>query len=60
MKEYEPYLDRLVMDGIEEKCTLSEILLGLKEVSGKLDTIIILKQVELQHQSPQQEQPLSR
>lgn len=48
------------MDVIEEKCTLSDILLGLKEVSGKLDTLITLKQVELQRQPPQPEQQLPR
>ncbi len=60
MKEYEIYLNRLVMDVIEEKCTLSDILLGLKEVSGKLDTLITLKQVELQRQPPQPERQLPR
>lgn len=50
MKDYSVYFDRMVMDVIEEKCTLSDILLSLKEVSGKLDTLISLKQVELKRQ----------
>lgn len=48
MKDYSVYLDRMVKDGIEQKCTLSDILLGLKELSGKMDTLIALIQVELQ------------
>ena len=54
MKDYSAYMDRMVRDGIEQKCTLSDILLGLKEVSGKLDTLISLKEVELGHQQQQQ------
>lgn len=55
MKNYEIYLDKLVSEGIEARCYLSDIVLGLKELSGKLDTLISLKEVELGHQKQQQE-----
>lgn len=56
--QYESYLDKLVLDGIESKNTLNEIVFGLKDISGKLDTLIALKQVEL-GRPPQQQQPQS-
>jgi len=58
--DYSIYLDRLVTDSIESKGTLNDILFGIKELSGKLDTLITLKQVELQRQPQQQEQQLPR
>lgn len=43
MKNYEIYLNKLVSDGIEAKCSLADILLAIKELSGKLDTLIALR-----------------
>lgn len=51
MKGYEIYLDKLVLDSIETKDFLDDILLSIKELSGKLDTLITLKEVELGRQS---------
>lgn len=51
MKEYEVYLNKLVLDSIEAKSSLVDILLGIRELSDKLDTIITLKEVELGHQT---------
>lgn len=53
MKNYEIYLDKLVSDGIEAKYSLSDIVLGIKELSGKLDTLIALKEVESERRSQQ-------
>lgn len=53
---YSDYLNRLVLDGIEAKGQISDVLFGLKEISGKLDTLITLKQIELSRLQPQQEQ----
>lgn len=55
--DYSDYLSRLVLDGIEAKGQINDVLFGLKEISGKLDTLIALKQVELSRRQPQQEQP---
>lgn len=59
MKDYEHYLDRLERNSIDRCGQLCDIICGLKELSGKLDTIIALKQVELSRLQPQQE-PQSR
>lgn len=40
--DYTGHLDKLVFDGIEIKGHVSDIVLGLKELSGKLDTLIAL------------------
>jgi hypothetical protein len=57
--DYTGHLDKLVFDGIEIKGHVSDIILGLKELSGKLDTLIALQQVEVsllqQRQEPQQQ-----
>lgn len=55
-KGYEIYLDKLVLDSIETKSSLTDILFGIKEISGKLDTLISLKEVELGRQQLRQEQ----
>lgn len=46
MKNYEIYLDKLVSDGIEAKYSLSDIMLGIKELSNKLDTLIALNEAQ--------------
>lgn len=56
MKDYELYLNKLVEDSIIAKGQRNDILLGLKEISGKLDTLITLKQVELSRQLQKPEQ----
>lgn len=45
--DYTGHLDKLVLDGIEMRGYVSDIILGLKELSGKLDTLIALQQVEV-------------
>jgi hypothetical protein len=57
MKNYEFELNELAKNTIEMKCQGYDILCGLKEISGKLDTLIALKQVELglQRQQPTQQ-----
>lgn len=45
--DYTGHLDKLVFDGIEMRGYVSDIILGLKELSGKLDTLIALQQVEV-------------
>ncbi len=56
-RDYTDYLNKLVLDSIEIKGQTNDVLFGLKEISGKLDTLIALKQVELsllqQRQEPQ-------
>lgn len=48
MKEnYSAHLDKIVLTGIETKEQTYDILFGLKEISGKLDTLIVLQQAEL-------------
>ena len=56
MRDYEYHLNKLVEDSIISKGQMNDILFGLKEISGKLDTLIALKQVELglPQQPPQQ------
>lgn len=53
--DYSDYLNKLVVDSIETKGQINDLLCGLKEISGKLDTLITLKQVELSRQQPQRE-----
>ena len=50
MKSYDAYLDKLVHDSITIKSQINDLAFGLKEISGKLDTLIALKLAEL---SPQ-------
>ena len=56
---YEPYLDKLVLDCIEEKAYMVDALAGIKEISGKLDTLIALAQVVVQR-LPQMQEPQQR
>lgn len=49
LKNYEIYLNRLVSDGIEAKCSLEDILLEINELSSKLDIFIALKKTEEGH-----------
>lgn len=44
-RDYEPYFDKLVTDSIEMKGYMIDIICGIKELSGKLDTLIALKTV---------------
>lgn len=57
--DYTGHLDKLVFDSIEMRGYVSDIILGLKELSGKLDTLIALQQLEVsllqQRQEPQQQ-----
>lgn len=56
-RDYEPYLDKLVTNSIEMKGYMCDILCGIKELSGKLDTLIALETVgAAAHQRPQQQQ----
>lgn len=48
--EHNRQLDRLIVDGIEERELLRDVAAGLKEISGKLDTLIALEQVEVKRQ----------
>lgn len=43
--DYEPYLNKLVTDRIEMKGYMLDIIYGIKELSGKLDTLIALETV---------------
>lgn len=56
MRDYEYHLNKLVEDSIITQGQLNDLLFGLKEISGKLDTIIALKQVELGLRQPQPQQ----
>lgn len=58
-KDYSSYLDKLVHDSITQTCQSTDILCGMKEISGKLDTLIALKQAELSLLQQRQE-PLNR
>lgn len=55
-KDYSFYLSKIVNDGITARGQINDILFGLKEISGKLDTLIALKQVELSRSQPQPQQ----
>lgn len=57
MRNYEDHLNKLVENSIIGKGQANDILFGLKEISGKLDTLIALKQVELglRQQQPKQQ-----
>ena len=52
-QDYSFYLSKIVNDGITASGQINDILFGLKEISGKLDTLIALKQVELSRSQPQ-------
>ncbi len=52
----EIYLEKLVEDSIIMKGQINDAIFGLQELSGKLDTLIALKQVELGRQQPPQPQ----
>lgn len=54
MRDYERYLDKLVTNSIEEKGYMVDMLAGIKELSGKLDTLIALETAGAGH--PQQPQ----
>ena len=55
MKRDDYNLNKIVYDLIELKSFASSILGGLYEISGKLDTLIALKQTELSLQQQRQE-----
>lgn len=55
-QDYSFYLSKIVNDGITTSGQINDILFGLKEISGKLDTLIALKQVELSRSQPQPQQ----
>ena len=44
-KDYALYLDKLVTDSIEMKGYMLDIICGIKELSGKLDTLIAVETV---------------
>lgn len=54
-RDYEPYLDKLVTDSIEMKGYMLDIICGIKELSGKLDTLIALETVGAAAQQRQQQ-----
>lgn len=56
MKSYDLYLDKLVHDSITIKSQINDLAFGLKEISGKLDTLIAIRQAELSRQPQQQVQ----
>ncbi len=55
MASYDLYLDKLVVNSIEMKGHMIDILSGMKDLSSKLDTLIALKEVELGRQQQPQE-----
>lgn len=55
--KYDIYLDRIAQESIEARCNTETIIRQLQDIVGKLDTLISLKQVELQYrQLPQAQQ----
>lgn len=58
--KYDKYLERIIIDSIEDRAALSDLAAGLKEISGKLDTLIALEQVALKAQLPQQQPKSSK
>jgi len=54
-RDYDRYLDKLVVDSIEMKGHMIDLLSGMKDISGKLETLIALKEVELGRQQQRQE-----
>ncbi len=61
MQNCEPYLDKLVVNSIEMKGYMVDIICGMKELSGKLDTLIALESAAKQpQQQPQQLQSQSK
>lgn len=56
MKSYDLYLDKLVHDSITIKSQINDLAFGLKEISGKLDTLIAIRQAGLSRQPQQQVQ----
>lgn len=55
MRDYERYLDKLVTNSIEAKGYMVDMLAGIKELSGKLDTLIALETAGAGHQQQPQE-----
>lgn len=55
-RDYEPYLNKLVTNSIETKGYMLDIICGIKELSGKLDTLIALETVGATAQQRQQQQ----
>lgn len=49
-------LEKLVEDSILMKGQINDVIFGIQQLSGKLDTLIALKQVELGRQQPQLQQ----
>ncbi len=61
MRNYEPHLNRLVVGSIEMKSYMVDIICGIKELSGKLDTLIALESAAKgPQQQPQQPQSQSK
>ena len=58
-RNYELYLNKLVENSIETKGYMVDVLAGLKELSGKMDTLIALTQAGAQR-PPQQQEPQQR
>lgn len=54
-QDYERYLDKLVVNSIEAKGYMVDLLAGIKEISGKLDTLIALETAGLGHQQQPKE-----
>lgn len=54
--DYSLYLDKLVVNSIEMKGYMVDMLAGIKELSGKLDTLIALETVEAATPQRQQQQ----
>lgn len=55
-RDYRDYLNKLVADSIDIKWQINDAIFGMKELSGKLDTLIALKQAELTLLQQQQAQ----
>lgn len=51
---YDIYLEKLVLNSIEMKGHMIDMISGMKELSGKLDTLIALQSAAIQPQRQQQ------
>lgn len=51
---YDIYLDKLVVNSIETKGYMVDMIAGMKELSGKLDALIALQSAAIQPQQQQQ------
>lgn len=55
-RDYSLELNKLAENSIIMKGQINDVVFGLKSISGKLDTLIALKQVELSLQQQRREQ----